>query len=95
MTRSVNPATGTPATVYVGLRNRAYALFINDDWKIARNFSITLGLRDEYFGPYTDSNNLGTNLIWGQGDNYTQRLAGARVDFVNEVSATVEQPDQF
>jgi hypothetical protein len=42
------PATGAPATVYVGLRNRAYALFVND-WKVTRNFSITLGLRDEYF----------------------------------------------
>ena len=43
MTRSVNPATGVPATVYVGLRNRSYSLFFNDDWKVTRNFSLTLG----------------------------------------------------
>ncbi len=84
MTRSVNPATGAPATVYVGLRNRSYALFVNDDWKVTRRLSITLGLRDEYFGPYTDSNNLGTNLIWGAGSDYFQRLAGARIDFVKQ-----------
>jgi hypothetical protein len=84
MTRSVNPATGNPATVYVGLRNRSYALFINDDWKVTRKLSLTIGLRDEHFGPYTDSNNLGTNLIWGAGDSYWQRLAGARVDYVKQ-----------
>jgi hypothetical protein len=84
MTRSVNPATGNPATVYTGLRDRSYALFVNDDWKATRNFSLTFGLRDEYFGPYTDSNNLATNLIWGTGDNYFQRLANARVDFVKQ-----------
>ena len=32
----------------------------------------------------TDSNNLGTNVIWGPGDNYQQRLATANVDFVKQ-----------
>src|SRR5581483_10102506 len=84
MTRSVNPATGQPATVYVGLRNRSYALFFNDDWKVTRKLTLTLGLRDEYFGPMTDSNNLGTNLIFPSGNNYFDRLANARVDFVKQ-----------
>ncbi|MBV9083760.1 MAG: TonB-dependent receptor [Acidobacteriaceae bacterium] len=82
MTRSVDPATGTPATVYVGLRNRSYALFFNDDWKLTRNLTLTLGLRDEYFGPMTDSTGRSTNLVYGPGSTFTQRLANAGVQVV-------------
>ncbi|HWB85850.1 MAG TPA: carboxypeptidase regulatory-like domain-containing protein [Bryobacteraceae bacterium] len=82
MTRSINPLTGDPATVYVGLRNRSGAAFFNDDWKVSRKLSLTLGIRYEYFGPMTDSNNRATNLIYGPGSNYFERLASAKVDIV-------------
>jgi Carboxypeptidase regulatory-like domain len=90
MTRSINPLTGAPTTVYVGLRNRSYSLFINDDWKVTRRLTLTIGLRDEYFGPMTDSNDRGTNLLWGQGNDYFQRLASARVDFVKQFYNTAK-----
>ncbi len=82
MSRSINPLTGAPTTVYVGLRNRSFAVFFNDDWKVSRRLSLTLGLRYEYFGPMTDSNQRGTNLIWGAQGNYIDRLASASVNFV-------------
>src|SRR5262249_32815974 len=84
MARQISPRTGNPATVYVGLRNRSAAGFFNDDWKVSRRLTLTLGLRYEYFGPMTDSNNRGTNLIWGDGDTFRQRLAGARVDYIKQ-----------
>ena len=83
MTRSVNPLTSQPTTVYVGLRTRSFALFFNDDWKATRKLSLTLGLRYEYFGPHTDSNDRGTNLIFGPG-SYTEGLAAGRVEFVKQ-----------
>src|ERR1700738_30428 len=49
-----------------------------------RRLTLTLALRYEYFGPMTDSNNRGTNLILCSGDTYVQRLANARVDFVKQ-----------
>jgi hypothetical protein len=84
MSRQISPLTGNPAPIYVGLRDRSAAGFFNDDWKLSRRLTLTLGLRYEYFGPMTDSNNHGTNLIWGPGDTYLQRLASARVDFVKQ-----------
>ncbi|MGA2329146.1 MAG: carboxypeptidase regulatory-like domain-containing protein [Bryobacteraceae bacterium] len=81
--RSVNPRTGAPATVYVGLRDRSFAGFFNDDWKVSRRLSITIGLRYEYFGPMTDSNNRASNLIWGAGSTYAERMASARVDLMS------------
>jgi hypothetical protein len=85
MTRSVNPATGAPATVYVGLRDRSVSAFFNDEWKVNRRLSLTLGLRYEYFGPMTDSNNRGSNLVWGSGSTFSERLANASVQLVPQL----------
>lgn len=85
MQRSVDPRTGTPATVSVGVRNREWALFFNDDWKVNRNLSLTLGLRYEQYRPMTDSNNRLTNFIYGSGNDYFTRYAAGRVDFVPEL----------
>ena len=82
MTRSVDPRTGEPATVYVGLRSRSGAAFFNDDWKLSRRLSITLGLRYEYFGAMQDSNHRASNLIFGPGNDYFQRVASGRVELV-------------
>ncbi len=85
MQRSVDPRTGTPATVYVGVRNREWALFFNDDWKVNRKLSLTLGLRYEQYRPMTDSNDRLTNFIYGSGDNYFARYAAGRVDYVSQL----------
>ncbi len=87
MSRSVDPRNGEPKTVYVGARTREWALFVNDDWKVRSNLSLTLGLRYEVYGSIRDSHTL-TNLIFGQGQNYIERLANARVDIVNELYPT-------
>jgi hypothetical protein len=36
--------------------------YVSDDWRWKGNFSVTSGLRWEYFGPYTENNNRMANL---------------------------------
>ena len=53
--------------------------FVQDDWKVRRNFTLNIGLRYDYFGPYTDSHDRFRNLIPGTG-SYVERLANGKVD---------------
>ena len=58
-----NVRTGTDTTAFSGSANRYYrsdtvGAFVNDNWKIRRNLSITLGLRWDYDGPLTEKYGL-------------------------------------
>jgi len=49
------------ATSY-NFRANSYDFFVQDDWRFRPNLSFNLGLRYEYNGPYTESNNQIANL---------------------------------
>src|SRR5215469_6267220 len=72
--RTVNPLTGQPTITYASQRITEYGSFIQDDWKARRDLTINLGLRYEYFGPYTDAKNRLSNFVYGTG-NYVQQIA--------------------
>ena len=43
-------------------RGNAFDFFVQDDWRLLANFSINAGLRYEYNGPYTETQNHIVNL---------------------------------
>jgi hypothetical protein len=44
------------------LRENVYDWYAQDDWRAASNFTVTAGLRYEYFGPYSEKNGHLANL---------------------------------
>lgn len=84
-TRQVNPLTGEPVTGFGANENTEWALFINEDWKVNRK--LTLNLRPPVRSLRQSDRPLGTtrNLQFGPGSTYTERLANARLDYVDEL----------
>jgi len=91
--RLVNPASGQPATVFTQLRQREWALFIEDDWKVSKRLTLNLGLRYENFGTFWDKQNSLRNFVFGPGSSPFERMANGKVDYVNQFYPT--DPNNF
>lgn len=82
-TRLVDPSTGVPTANSIGVWNWEWALFVNDDWKVTRNFTVNIGLRYENYQSPTEHNGQLRNLVFGPGSDFNSRLAPATVQNVN------------
>ena len=49
--------TSMPSLIIPTFRSRFFGTYINDDWKISKNFTLNLGLRYEYETPYSEAQN--------------------------------------
>jgi Carboxypeptidase regulatory-like domain/TonB dependent receptor len=71
-----NPITGAPTDFRKDTRSNLYGFFVQDNWKIRSNLTLTLGLRWEYNGPISEKKgNLGVVEL-GSGAN---ALTGMKV----------------
>jgi len=83
MRRTVDPRNGQPIDTRNEQRIWEGALFIQDDWKVRRDLTINIGLRYDYFGPYTDPQGILRNLVPGSGTGF-ETIANAKVDVVDK-----------
>ncbi|MBM3787164.1 MAG: hypothetical protein FJW30_22635 [Acidobacteria bacterium] len=77
---SRDPATGQLKRYRFGAKVNTLGLFVQDEWKVAANLTLTLSLRYDDFGnPSGIQDFLYTNLFVGAGQNYVDRIRGASV----------------
>ena len=82
MRRTVDPRTGEPISTRADQQIWEAAAFFQDDWKARRNVTINMGLRYDYFGPYTDKHDRLRNFVPGPGTTIGQQIASGKVDVV-------------
>jgi hypothetical protein len=85
-----NPLTGLAGTVIFGGQETPFGFFVQDDWKIKSNLSLTLSLRWDDFTNHTPWGNSGfqfSSLILAPGGNFADQVKNASVGVVPSVFA--------
>ncbi len=98
-----DPLSGVPTDFRKDTRQTLYALFVQDNYTMRPNLTLTFGLRWEYFGSISEKNDNLSSVVLGPGANaltgMSLRLGGTlyeskRSDFGPQVGATWS-PDRF
>jgi hypothetical protein len=63
-----DPLTGVPTDFRKDTRQTLYGLFVQDDWRVRDNLTVTLGLRWEYFGSISEENDNLSAVELGSGN---------------------------
>ena len=60
-------------------RNLEFGAFFQDDWKVSKRLTLSLGLRYDLFTRHNEENNLATTFVLGPGNGLAQQVANANV----------------
>ena len=85
-----NPLTGLAGTVIFGGQTNPFGFFVQDDWKVKPNLSLTISLRWDDLTNHTAWGNSGfqfSSLILSPGGNFDTQVANASVGVVSNVFA--------
>jgi len=84
-TLTVTPATGEPAEQERDFSFFEYGIFAQDDWKVTHRLTLTLGVRNDYFGDPSERRGELTSIIFGTGSTLNEQLANATVGQVGHL----------
>ncbi|HYP08710.1 MAG TPA: TonB-dependent receptor [Bryobacteraceae bacterium] len=79
-----NPENGSPWVANVAERQQIVGLFVQDNWKIRPNLSLTFGLRWEHFGVVTQPTGM-TNVEFRTGNDLFSRIADGKNVMVDQI----------
>jgi len=84
-TLTVDPNTGKPTNFPRHFTQFETAFFFQDDWKVTSRLNLNLGLRHDYFGDVSEREGRLSSIVFGQGNNFRERLANASLTRVDRL----------
>ncbi|MEP7337156.1 MAG: TonB-dependent receptor, partial [Acidobacteriota bacterium] len=84
-TLTVNPNTGERTNFPRYFTQFETAFFFQDDWKVTSKLNLNLGLRHDYFGDVSEREGRLSSIVFGQGNNFRERLASASLTRVDRL----------
>ena len=81
-----NPVTGAAYTPYVAERQQQASWFVQDNWKVKSNLSVTLGVRWDTYGKVAEPTGV-TNVQFQSGNDFTSRIADGKTVLVDRIYA--------
>lgn len=84
-TLTVDPTNGQPVGFPRHFSQYETGIFLQDQWKISRRVSLSLGVRHDYFGTVTERDGLLSSIVLGPGATFAEQVATARVGRVDQL----------
>jgi hypothetical protein len=84
-TLTVEPGTGIPTNFPRYFSVNELGVFFQDDWKVNSRLQLSLGLRYDYFGSAHEREGRLSSIVFGEGDDFRERLANASLTRVDKL----------
>jgi hypothetical protein len=84
-TLTVDPATGQPTGFPRFFTQYESGFFWQNDWKVNSRLNLSLGIRHDYFGTVSEREGRLSSIVFGEGNDYRERLANAAITRVDRL----------